>query len=133
MLNVYTRWISGLAVTVIVIAASATLQGCAAPLALMGGAALESGTGSIVKTGTEATMGGTVRRTFTIPMDDVHAGVLKAFERTDIRVKKDDLSDKGRKMFATAEHRKVNVKLTPISRSLTLMTLAVKRNIISKD
>src|SRR5919204_6168279 len=51
------------------------LSGCAAlPLAALGGAALESGAGAVVKTGTEYTMGGSARRTFTVPINAVRAG-----------------------------------------------------------
>ena len=133
MLNLYTRWTSALAVAVCAVAISLSLQGCAAPLAVMAGSALESGTSTVIKTGTETTMGGTVRRTFSIPVDDVHKAIVKTFEREDIQIKKDDESPKGRKMLATAEHRKIQVKLTPLTRDLTLMTLAVKKNVISKD
>jgi len=110
------------------------LAGCAAlPLAALGGAALESGAGAVVKTGTEYTTGGTAYRTFTIPQNAVRAAVLEAFDRTGVTVK--DEKDKGDDERITGELRKrtVRVRLTPLSPSLTVLTLIVKRNVFVKD
>jgi hypothetical protein len=123
---------SGLGQTVLILVALVALQGCAAlPLTMLGGAA--SATGAVVKTGTEATQGGTVRRTFTIPMDDVHGAILETFRRTDVAVTKDETSEKGQRIAAKLQGRTIQVRLTPLSTGLTWMQLIVKRNVLAKD
>src|SRR5438105_14875042 len=109
------------------------LAGCAAlPLAALGGAALESGAGAVVKTGTEYTMGGTAHRTFTIPQNAVRAAVLEAFDRAGVTVKEEDQKDDDARIAGQLNKRSVRVRLTPLSASLTEMTLVVKRNLLAK-
>jgi hypothetical protein len=108
-------------------------QGCALfPLAALGGAALNAGGGAITK-GTEYTVSGTAHRTFTSPIDDVHRAILETFDRTGIRVERDESSEKGQRLVGEAEHRTVKISLTPLTPTLTSMTLIVKRNILMKD
>jgi hypothetical protein len=110
------------------------LHGCAAlPLAALGGAVLESGTGAVVKTGTEYTMGGSARRTFTIPLNAVRAAVLEAFDRTGVSVEPPKDSDDDRSIRGRLWRRTVRVRLTPFSESLTGMTLVVKQGLLLKD
>ena len=111
------------------------LPGCAAlPFAVVGGALLEAGGGVMVKTGTEYTASGVVRRTFTIPVADVHAAVLEAFRRTEIGLAKDEMSPKGQwTMGGVAEHRKVHVWVTPLTDTLTALEIGVKRNWLASD
>jgi hypothetical protein len=111
------------------------LPGCAAlPFAVVGGALLQAGGGVIVKTGTEYTASGVVHRTFSIPVADVHAAVLEAFRRTEIGLAKDETSPNGEwTMVGVAEHRKVYVRLTPLTRTLTALELGVKRNLFASD
>jgi len=111
------------------------LPGCAAlPFAVVGGALLEAGGGVIVKTGTEYSASGVVRRTFTIPAADVHAAVLETFRRTQIGLAKDEMSPKGQwTMVGVAEHRKVQVWLTPLTSTLTALEIGVKRNVLASD
>ena len=110
------------------------LHGCAAlPLAALGGAVLQSGAGAVVKTGTEYTMSGAAHRTFTIPINAVHAGVLQAFERAGIVVEPQQDGDDDHYIRGRLEHRTVRVRLTAFSDSLTGMTLVVKRNVLVKD
>ncbi len=109
------------------------LHGCAAlPLAALSGAVLESGAGAVVKTGTEYTMSGAAHRTFTIPVNAVRAAVLEAFDRAGIAVEPEKSGDEGR-LRARLHHRRVSVRLTAFSESLTGMTLIVKRGVLLKD
>ena len=111
-----------------------TLQGCAAlPLAAIGGAALESGAGAVVKTGTEYTAGGTAHRTFTIPQNAVRAAVLQAFDRAGVSVEAHTQKDDTEQIAGELHKRAVRIRLTPLSASLTGMTLVVKRNALTKD
>ena len=124
----------GPAVVVTVFLCAVLLHGCAAlPLAALGGAALQSGAGAVVKTGTEYTMGGSARRTFTVPINAVRAGVLQAFERAGIVLEPPQDGDDEYYIRGRLEHRTVRVRLTPFSDSLTGMTLIVKRNVFVKD
>jgi hypothetical protein len=110
------------------------LQGCAAlPLAAVGGAALESGAGAVVKTGTEITMGGTVHRTFTIPENAVRAAVLEAFDRAGVEITEQAQKDGTIRIVGKLHERTVRVKLVPLSAMLTTMTLVVKQNLLLKD
>jgi hypothetical protein len=89
------------------------LPGCAAiPLAVVAGSLLEAGGGVLVKTGTEYSSSGTVRRTFNLPVDQVHAAVLETFRRAQIPVIRD--------VAGTMEHRKVRVDLLPLTPVLTV-------------
>jgi len=109
-------------------------SGCAAlPLAALGGAALESGAGAVVKTGTEYTTGGTAYRTFTIPQNAVRAAVLEAFDRAGVTVKDENEKGDDERIIGELHKRTVRVRLTPLSPSLTAMTLIVKRNWFAKD
>ncbi len=88
----------------------------------------------IVKTGTEYTASGVVRRTLTIPVTDVHAAVLEAFRRAQIGLAKDRMSPEGQwTMCGVAEHRKVHVWVTPLTRTLTTLEIGVKRNWLASD
>ena len=110
------------------------LQGCAAlPLAALGGAVLESGAGAVVKTGTEYTMSGSARRTFSIPINAVRAGVLQAFERTGVIIEPPEEPGDDNAIHGRLAHRTVGIRLTAFSESLTGMTLVVKRNFFMKD
>jgi hypothetical protein len=110
------------------------IQGCAAlPLAGMGTSALESGSGQVVKTGTEYTTGGTAHRTFTIPLTDVRSAVLQMFDRAGVQMNGDERKAGEQRLTGELNHRTVNVRLTALSASLTEMTLRVKRNALAKD
>jgi hypothetical protein len=111
------------------------LQGCAAlPIAAVGGMALQAGGGARVKTGTEYTASGAARRTFTIPLEDVHAAILEALCRADVSVQQDETSKSGQlAIVGEVQHRRIRVRLIPLTRALTSMELVVKRNILASD
>jgi len=72
---------------------AAVLKGCAAiPLAALAGPLLDLGGGVTVKTATEYSASGTVYRTFSLPVAQVHAAVLETFRRAQITVTRDDAS-----------------------------------------
>jgi hypothetical protein len=111
-----------------------SLEGCALfPLAALGGAALSTGGSTVAKVGTEYARDGSVLRTFTLPIDDVHAAILETFDRTAIRVEQDEATDDGRRLVGDAEHRRVKIALTALTPTLTAMKIVVKRNILAKD
>jgi hypothetical protein len=108
-------------------------QGCALfPLAALGGAALNA-SGDALSKGTEYTLTGTAKRTFTDSIDDVHGAILETFDRTGIRLERDECSENARRVVGEAEHRTVKISLMSLTPTLTSMTLVVKRNILMKD
>jgi len=110
------------------------LHGCAAlPLTVVGGSVLGAGTGAIVKTGTEYTIGGSLERTFTIPKNAVRFAVLEAFDRAGVNLSADKVSGDREEFKGDLQHRKVRISLTPFSESLTRVTLSVERNFFLKD
>jgi hypothetical protein len=116
-------------------AAALLLQGCALlPVAAVGTFLIEAGGGALVKTGTEYTASGLAIRTFAIPAADVRAATLTTFARTQVAVVDDDVSKKGIiTVTGEAPRRKVRVRLTPLTPTLTQMELHVKRNILASD
>ena len=69
------------------------LHGCAAiPLAALAGPLLDVGGGVLVKTGTEYSASGTIYRTFSVPVAQVHGAVIETFRRAQITVTRDDAS-----------------------------------------
>jgi hypothetical protein len=116
-----------------VVAIIVTLHGCAAlPVAAVGTAVLGSGAGAIVKTGTEYTTTGAARRTFTVPINAVRAAVLEAFDIAGVRVRETNAGEED-DIAGDLHKRTVRVRLTPLSPSLTGMTLVVKRNFLVND
>jgi hypothetical protein len=111
------------------------LQGCALlPVAALGTFILEAGGGALVKTGTEYTSSGLAIRTFAIPAVDVQAATLRTFGRMQVALVKDEVSQKGQiTIRGEAPHRKVRVRLNPLTPTLTQMELQVKRNIVASD
>jgi hypothetical protein len=110
------------------------LHGCAAiPLAVLAGPLLDVGGGVLVKTGTEYSARGTAYRTFSLPVEQVHAAVLETFRRTQITVTRDDASPKHDRIAGKLYRRNVDVELLPLTPVLTSMELVVKRNILASD
>ncbi len=113
---------------------AAGLHGCAAiPLAVVAGSLLEAGGGMIVKTGTEYTASGAARRTFNLPVEQVHAAVLETFRRTQISITRDEAAAERHRIAGRARHRTVRVDLVALTPVLTTMELAVKRNVFASD
>jgi hypothetical protein len=110
------------------------LQGCAAiPLAVIAGSLLEAGGGVILKTGTEYTASGTVRRTFMLPVEDVHAAAREVLRSAQILVVRDQVAPKRHRITGVMQGRKVYVDLLPLTPVLTSMEVAVKRNVLASD
>jgi hypothetical protein len=110
------------------------LHGCAAiPVAALVGGLLEAGGGAVVKTGTEYTASGAAIRTFAIPLADVHSAAREALRRTDVSVRKDEITSKGYELAGVAERRKIRIRLMRLTSTLTRMELVVKRNLLASD
>jgi len=110
------------------------LHGCAAiPLAMLAAPLLDVGGGVLVKTGTEYTASGTARRTFNLPVEQVHAAVLETFHRTQVAVTRDEASGTRQHIAGKLDGRNVHVELLVLTPVLTSMEMVVKRNIFASD
>jgi hypothetical protein len=113
---------------------ASALHGCAAiPLAVIAAPLLDVGGGVLVKTGTEYSARGTAYRTFSLPVEQVHAAVLETFRRAQITVTRDDASPMHDRIAGKLYRRDVHVELLPLTPVLTSMELVVKRNILASD
>jgi len=121
-------------VALVLLAAVAALPGCAAlALPALGAAAVSAGAGSVVKASTEYTLTGVAYRTFSAGIDDVRAALLESFERLQLDVQKDEVSEHGRELEATADRRTIDVSLERITPALTRVRLAVKQPFFRRD
>ena len=117
--------------TAALLLAAASLQGCAAPLALP---IIASVTGGAVQAGTQATLaGGVVSRTFTIPADQVLAGVRTALQRMDITITTDAVDGDRRKLSAEPGDRIIHITVERVTSAVTRIGVVVYHGIITKD
>lgn len=118
-------------ITLLLLAVSA--GGCAA-LALPGVASMAAGgAGGAVRAGTEYTLGGTVYRTFALPLDSLHAYTVETLRRLDLSIAEDDTTERGRAIHATASRRTVAIALERLSDGMTRLELVVKRGAFFRD
>jgi len=112
-----------------------TAPGCAAvALPAVGLAAMGGGTSSAVKAGVDHTMGGSALRTFSAPLADVRAAVQQAFRDLQIEITQDDMLIGGAaKIEGEALHRKIHVKLEPVTPALTRLKMVVREGVFGRD
>jgi hypothetical protein len=111
-----------------------TLSGCAAiPLAALGASAFGEGAKAAVHAGTEYTRGGVVYRTFSLPADELRLVVGDTLARMEIAVIRDDLVSDDRLIVARARNREVELRLEPVTRTVTRMRLVVSEGKFRKD
>jgi hypothetical protein len=115
----------------IVVAAAILLvnQGCAAVgLTLFGVAA-----GTAAGTGVSHGLDGIAYKTFTVPLEGVHAATLIALDRMDIPVNETQDTEDGRKLLAKAADRDIEIELDKLTSRTTRMRVVVKRNVLIRD
>jgi hypothetical protein len=112
-----------------------TASGCvAAALPALGLAAMSDAAGSVAKAGVEHTMSGADYKTFSAPLGDVRAAVLQAFRDLEIEITEDlPLVGGGAQIVGEARHRKITVKLEPVTPALTRLKMLVRQGLIGKD
>jgi hypothetical protein len=102
-------------------------------VAALGAAAVSAGAGSVVKAGTEYTLGGTAYRTFSVPLDDLAAVVRGALGRMQLDVEHARAVEGELVVVATGVDRTVHLRLTPITAAVTRLKLLVKQGIVRRD
>ena len=111
-------------------------SGCVAAAALpaLGVAMMGDAAGGAAKAGVETTLGGTQYRTFSAPWADVRSALLQAFHDLEIETTESTpLKDGGARISAEALHRKITVKLEPVTPVLTRLKMTVRRGLIGRD
>ena len=121
---------------VVALASLTSLSGCTAlgvSAAGLGGAMLGSSAGAAVKAGTEYELGGSVARTFTLPVSDVRAAALATLERLDFEVEADRAYPDTGPLVARARGRTVRLSFDPITDVLTRVRVTVSRSWLVRD
>lgn len=121
----------------LVVSLALALSGCAA-LGLTGGSvvgsAVGAGTGAAMKAGTEYRLNGVAYRTFTAPLAEVHEAIRSTLAAMSVPLERDRLTDDGRwELRGRAANRKFQIRLEPLTSTLTSMRLAVKRGWFGHD
>jgi hypothetical protein len=102
--------------------------GCAAlPLGALGAAAVSGGASSAMKAGTDMSFGGTVSRTFSAPLEEVHDAALATLQRLGIKTTEEERTEHGHAVVhGEAYGRTVSVAIEPITPVMTRVSLAVR-------
>jgi uncharacterized protein DUF3568 len=113
-----------------------TLSGCVALAALpaLGLSAMSDAAGGAAKAGVEHTMGGSVYRTFSAPLEDVRDAVLRSF--ADLEIDLDDeeeLKDGSVTLKAEALHRHISIGFEPVTPALTRLKVHIRRGWFGRD
>ena len=120
----------------IVLLLALSLSGCIAAAALpaLGLSAMSDAAGSVAKAGVEKTMGGSVYRTFSAPLDDVRDALLRSFADLDIPVdEEEELKDGSVTMKAEALHREISIRFEPVTPALTRLKIYIRRGWFGRD
>lgn len=103
------------------------LGGCAALApAAVGTAAIGAGAGSLVKAGTEYTLGGAAYRTFSAPLAEVYEGLRRTFEDLQITITDERFAGGEVRIHGVAIDRTFTVVLDPVTPGLTRLKLVVR-------
>ena len=114
------------AATLLLVLMLLTLSGCAAiPLAALGASAFGGGAKAAVQAGAEYTSGGVVYRTFSLPLDELRLAVGDTLARMEIAVWRDELVDDERRIMARARDRELQLRLEPVTRTVTRLRIVV--------
>jgi hypothetical protein len=109
-------------------------QGCAAlALAPLASAAVSSGTGAIVKAGTEYRGGGVVMRTFVLPLSEVHQATIATLRDVGLSIEKDEITETGGEVVARGRHRVVKAKFEAITPRLTRLQMKTTGRLWTRD
>ena len=118
------------------VAVSIGLGGCAAiglSVAALGAGAFSAGAGAAVQAGTEYTRSGAVFRTFSLPLADMRLALSDALERMELAVVTDEQDGEDRVIVARASDREIDLRLAPVTRTVTRLRLVVKEGFARKD
>ena len=97
------------------------------------GPAMASGTGGIVRAGTEYRSNGVLVRTFSVPLADVHEATLAALSKLQVQVTHDTMTPDGGEIVARARDRSISIAFGGLTPVLTQMRLVVSRWFFLRD
>ena len=116
------------------VAAASLAAGCTGiELPALGAAAVSAGVGNTVKAGIEYSVTGTAYRTFTLSIEDLSAVVRRTLERMELPVTEAAAHDTRLVLVAEGIDRTVRLTFTPISPSLTRLSISVKQGLVRRD
>ena len=111
-------------------AVAAVATGCTGlELVPLGAAALSAGVGNAVKAGTEYTITGTAYRTFSLPLEDLSVVVRQTLEHMELPLTEAAAHDTRLTLVAEGIDRTVKLTFTPVSPSMTRLSVAVKTGV----
>lgn len=110
--------------------ATLTVQGCAAPVGLT---MLGIGGGTAAGAGVEHTMNGITYKTFTAPVEQVHAATRQALAQMAIAIDQDTKTDSGRTMVCKAADREIDIEFEALTPRTTRMRVVANQGLIFKD
>ncbi len=91
------------------------------------------GAGTAAGTGVSHTLDGIAYKTFTVPLEGLHAATLMTLNRMDVPVSAEQDTEAGRKVLAKAADREVEIELDRLTSRLTRMRVVAKRNWLIRD
>ena len=113
---------------------AAVLGGCAAlPLTAVGAGAFSAGAGAAVDAGREYTRGGVVYRTFTMTLPELRLALSDALAAMELAVERDDVVGLDRRIVARARAREIDIRLQPVTRTVTRLRLVVSEGRFRND
>jgi hypothetical protein len=114
----------------LVVLGAISLQGCAA----LGLSLLAVGAGTAAGQGVSYTLDSIAYKTFTASIDGLEAATLRALDRMDIAIKKNEAKKEGgRAIDATAGDRAVEIELDRLTERTSRMRVVVKQGWFFKD
>jgi hypothetical protein len=120
---------------VVIAAAGLGLGGCAAiglTGAAIGAGTFSAGAGAAVRAGTEYTRN-SVYRTFSLPLPELRLALSETLARMEIAVESDEMDGVERHIVGRAREREVDIRLMPLTRTMTQMKLTVAIGFLRKD
>jgi hypothetical protein len=119
---------------VLLIAVPLLLSGCAAvPLATVGLGALTGGAREAVHAGTEYATGGVLYRTFTLSLPELRLALGDTLARMEVAIVRDEVAKDLRKIEARAHDRRLDIRLEPVTRTVTRLRLVIADGPFTKD
>ena len=116
--------------------AALALSGCAAlglTVASVGASAFTAGAKEALHAGTEYTQSGKAIRTFSLSLEDLRIVLGDTLARMEIAVVRDEMDDGEREIEARAQDREIQIRLEPVTRTVTRLKLMVKEGHFGKD
>lgn len=124
------RWPLRAGLRLACLAAAFVLASCASPIAM---ALLSAGASAGTGAGIDYTMNGIAYRTFAAPIPDVRQATVDGLKRLDMKITKNEKSEKGWEIQAAANQREIDIHLERLTSKTTRMRVVVNNWFVFKD